>query len=64
MRFLRNFAQNRPCEVGLRIFQGKVEKVQYDFLEKVIFDLQITIDRVHPVQIPSRSDHCITTDIM
>ena len=25
---------------------------------------QITIDREHPVQIPSRSDNCITTDIM
>ena len=36
----------------------------YNFLEKNIFDLQITIDRVHPVQISSRSDNCITTDIM
>ena len=34
------------------------------FSEKIIFDLQITIARVHPVQISSRSDYCITTDIM
>ena len=33
-------------------------------LEKVIFDLRITIDRVHHVQISSPSDNCITTDIM
>ena len=37
---------------------------QYNFLEKNIFDLQITIDRVHPIQILSRSDYCITTHIM
>ena len=36
----------------------------HNFLEKIIFDFQITIDRVHPVQISSRSDNCITTDIM
>ena len=36
----------------------------YNFLEKNIFDFQITIDRVHPVQISSCSDHCIPTDIM
>ena len=34
----------------------------YNILEKNIFDLQITIDRVHPVQ--SCSDYCITTDLM
>ena len=33
-------------------------------LEKNIFDLQITIPRVHPVQISSCSDYHITTDIM
>ena len=33
------------------------------FLEN-IFDLQVTIDRVHPVGILSLSDYCITTDIM
>ena len=33
-------------------------------LENTIFDFQITIDTVHPVQISSRSDKCITTDIM
>ena len=33
-------------------------------LENIIFDFQITIDKVHPVQISSRSDNCITTDIM
>ena len=62
----------------LQIFLSKVEKVQkthklrmimlinpslYNFLEKIIFDLQITIDRVHPVQILSRSDYCITTQV-
>ena len=36
----------------------------YNSLENIIFDLPITIDRVHPVQISSRPDHCITTDIM
>ena len=36
----------------------------YNFLEQIIFDLQITIDRVHPVQIASHSHNCITTDIM
>ena len=34
------------------------------FLEKSIFDLKITIPRVHPVQISSHSDYCITTGIM
>ena len=34
------------------------------FLEKIIFDLQVTIHRIHPVQSSSRSDYCITTDIM
>ena len=36
----------------------------YNFLEKIIFDFQITIDTAHPVQISSRSDNCVTTDIM
>ena len=36
----------------------------YNFLEIIIFDFQIARDRVHPVQISSRSDHCITTDII
>ena len=34
------------------------------FLENIIFYLQITIDKEHPVEISSRSDHRITTDIM
>ena len=33
-------------------------------LSKISFGLQITIDRVHHVQISSRSDYCISTDIM
>ena len=33
-------------------------------LEKIIFDIQISIPRVHPVQISSRFDYCIATDIM
>ena len=37
---------------------------KYSFLEKTIFDLQISIPRVHPVEISSRSDYCITTDII
>ena len=36
----------------------------YNFLENIIFDFQITIDKVQPVQISSPSDNCITTDIM
>ena len=36
----------------------------YDFLQKIIFDFQITTDRVHHIQISSRSDNCITTDLM
>ena len=36
----------------------------HNFSENIIFDFQITIHRVHPVQISSRSDYCITTDIM
>ena len=34
------------------------------FLEKSIFDMKITIPRVHPVKISSQSGNCITTDIM
>ena len=37
---------------------------QYNFLGKIIFDLHITIDRVHPVKILIRSGYCITTHIM
>ena len=63
----------------LKIFRVKVEKEQkkhylciimlinpslHNFLENIIFDFQITIDTVHPVQISSRSDNCITIDIM
>ena len=36
----------------------------YNFLAKIIFDFQVTIDSVHPVQILSRSDNYITTYIM
>ena len=36
----------------------------HNSLENTIFGFQITINRVHPVQILSRSDYCITTDIM
>ena len=36
----------------------------HNCLENTIFDFQITIDTVHPVQISSCSDNCITTDIM
>ena len=35
----------------------------HNLLENIIFDFQITIDKVHPVQISSRSDYCITSDI-
>ena len=61
---------------SLKDFLTNVEKVQKmhklsiimhpswnSFLEN-IFDLQVTIDRVHPVGILSLSDYCITTDIM
>ena len=37
---------------------------RYNFLENIIFDFQVTIERAHPIQISSRSDNCITTDIM
>ena len=36
----------------------------HNFSENTIFDLQITIDRVHAVQISSFSVNCITTDII
>ena len=36
----------------------------HNVLENIIFDFQTTIDTVHPVQISSRSDNCITTDII
>ena len=36
----------------------------YNFLEIIILDHQLTLDRVHPVRISSPSDNCITTDIM
>ena len=36
----------------------------YISFEKIIVDLQITIDRVHPVQILSCSHYCITTHIL
>ena len=36
----------------------------HNFLEKINHDLQISIGRVNPVQISSRSDDCVTTDIM
>ena len=64
---------------SLKSFRVKVEKVQkthklciimlihppwYNFSEKILFDLQINIDWVHPVQISSRSYYCISTDIM
>ena len=63
----------------LKIFWAKVENPQkthklcittlinpsyYNFLEQKFFNFQITTDRVHPVQISSRSDNCITTHIM
>ena len=35
----------------------------HNLLENIIFDFQ-TINTVHPVQISSRADNCITTDIM
>ena len=36
----------------------------HDFLGKIIFDFQINIHIVHPDQISSRSDNCVTTEIM
>ena len=36
----------------------------HNFLENITFEFQITINKVHPVQISSPSDNCITTDIM
>ena len=37
---------------------------KFNFLEEAIFDLQISIPREHPVQISSRLDYYITTDII
>ena len=34
------------------------------FLEKIIYDLQITIPKAHPTQSSSRSDYSNITDIM
>ena len=36
----------------------------HNFLEKIIFDFQLMIKIVHPVQISSHLDNCIITDIM
>ena len=36
----------------------------YNLLQNIIFDFQITIDRVNPVQISSHSDNRITADII
>ena len=36
----------------------------HNLLENIIFDFQIAIDTVHLVQISSRLDNCITTDII
>ena len=36
----------------------------HNSIGNIIFDFHITIDTVHPVQISSRSDNCITTDMM
>ena len=41
-----------------------IDPYLYNFLENIIFGFQITIDRVHPAQILSSSDYCISTDIM
>ena len=70
--FERNFSQIPQIFLSKA---GKVQKrinclimlinaSQYDFLEKIIFGLQISIPRVLPVHISSRSDYCITNDIM
>ena len=42
----------------------QINPFKYNFFEKNIFDLEVTIDTVHPVQISSLSDYCITTDIL
>ena len=72
---MHNYATLIPLD---KISRGKVEKVQkahqlciimlitpslYNFLEKSIFGFQIIMDKVHPAQISSPSDNCIT-DIM
>ena len=59
---------------SLQTFLIKVDKVQKTHKLCIImqinpslynfFDFQITIDGVHPVQISSCSNYCITTDIM
>ena len=36
----------------------------HNFLENIIFDFQITIDKVQLNQISSPSDNCFTTDMM
>ena len=36
----------------------------YNLLEKIIFDLRISIDMVHHGQISSHSDYCITSNII
>ena len=49
---------------GLLIIFFTYVKRENNFSENIISDFQIAIDRVHPVQISSRSDNCITTHIM
>ena len=50
----------------MNLFSRSISYTYLDtiFFKEIKFDLQITIDRVHPVQSSSRSDYCITTVII
>ena len=70
-----HYHSKASCEISassLKDFLRKSEKCKkrrnqsllMSSFRKIIFDLQITIDRVHLVRISSHSDYCITTDMM
>ena len=53
-KFEKSAKEHKLCIIML------INPFWYNFLEKNIFDLQTTIDRVHPVKIWSCSDYGIT----
>ena len=53
---------HKLCIINMLCYNMLINPSKYNFLEKNVFDLQV--NRVHPVQISSRSDNCITTHRM
>ena len=63
------FPRSRPPKIFFKIRALSLlypfgALASYQKLEKTVFDLQIIINTVHSVQTSSRSDLCITTEIM